>query len=321
MVSFYSWSSSSSDHLPTVFVCARLLLFIFFMILNISHLLQSRSIFHETKSISRFFLFSKEKRRSCQFDPYLYSHYLDCRFFHSDIWYFDNFKLIICLHCNHSLILQIDYFSVPGKVIIVLLFNHNHRLISFETLHCCCHHHQPGLRILTFSCNFLKSASGIDVRDQFVHPFPYIKSISRKGFIGRVWSERLPFLRKATFQTAQVAWLFSTADWTDTQHLTYALSPSSTLLNNGQLLAYPLPPLVSTGQHLPHPHHPLSAFDLPPRQQWSAIATPHSTPPATDEICERRLKNTHLERSWVLPTLSSKVPPTLSSIFSEKKAM
>ena len=85
MVSFYSWSSSSSDHLPTVFVCARLLLFIFFMILNISHLLQSRSIFHETKSISRFFLFSKEKRRSCQFDPYLYSHYLDCRFF--SLWY------------------------------------------------------------------------------------------------------------------------------------------------------------------------------------------------------------------------------------------
>ena len=42
-------------------------------------------------------------------------------------------------------------------------------------------------------------------------------------------------------------------------------------------------------------------------------------PPVTDEICERRLKNTHLERSWVLPTLSSKVPPTLSSIFSEKK--
>ena len=81
---------------------------------------------------------------------------------------------------------------------------------------------------------------------------------------------------------------------TDTQHLTYALSPSSTLLNNGQLLAYPLPPLVSTGQHLPHPHHPLSAFDLFPRQQWSAIATP---PPVTDEICERRLKNTHLERS------------------------
>ena len=140
MVSFYSWSSSSSDHLPTVFVCARLLLFIFFMILNISHLLQSRSIFHETKSFSCFFLFSKEKGRRCQFDPYLYSHYLDCRFFHSDIWYFDNFKLIICLHCNHSLILQVDYFSVPGKVIIVLLFNHNHRLISFETLHCCCHH-------------------------------------------------------------------------------------------------------------------------------------------------------------------------------------
>ena len=168
MVSFYSWSSSSSDHLPTVFVCARLLLFIFFMILNISHLLQSRSIFHETKSISRFFLFSKEKRRSCQFDPYLYSHYLDCRFFHSDIWYFDNFKLIICLHCNHSLILQIDYFSVPGKVIIVLLFNHNHRLISFETLHCCCNHHQPGLRLLTFSCNFLKYASGIVVQGPFV---------------------------------------------------------------------------------------------------------------------------------------------------------
>ena len=134
-------------------------------------------------------------------------------FFHSDIWYFDNFKLIICLHCNHSLILQIDYFSVPGKVIIVLLFNHNHRLISFETLHCCCHHHQPGLRILTFSCNFLKSASGIDVRDQFVHPFPYIKSISRKGFIGLVWSERLLLLRKAAFQTAHVAWLFPTADW------------------------------------------------------------------------------------------------------------
>ena len=89
-------------------------------------------------------------------------------FFHSDIWYFDNFKLIICLHCNHSLILQIDYFSVPGKVIIVLLFNHNHRHISLEALYCCCNHLQPGLRLLTFSCNFLKYASGIVVQGPFV---------------------------------------------------------------------------------------------------------------------------------------------------------
>ena len=43
--------------------------------------------------------------------------------------------------------------------------------------------------------------------------FPYIKSISRKGFIGLVWSERLLLLRKAAFQTAHVAWLFPTADW------------------------------------------------------------------------------------------------------------
>ena len=62
--------------------------------------------------------------------------------------------------------------------------------------------------------------------------------------------------------------------------MTYALSPSSTLLNNGQLLAYPLPPLVSTGQHLPHPHHPLSAFDLPPPPLVSnGQQLPPPTPP------------------------------------------
>merc|ERR1719400_2013926 len=85
------WFLFIPDHLPLLiifqlfFVCARHLLFIFFLILNISHLLQSRSIFHETKSFSCFFLFSKEKGRRCQFDPYLYSHYLDWRCFHSDI--------------------------------------------------------------------------------------------------------------------------------------------------------------------------------------------------------------------------------------------
>ena len=129
MVSFYSWSSSSSDHLPTVFVCARLLLFIFFMILNISHLLQSRSIFHETKSFSCFFLFSKEKGRRCQFDPYLYSHYLDWRCFHSDIWYFDNFKLIICLHCNHSLMLHCNNYRL-----IIFLYLEKWLLYCFLTI-------------------------------------------------------------------------------------------------------------------------------------------------------------------------------------------
>ena len=49
------WFLFIPDHLPLLiifqlfFVCARHLLFIFFLILNISHLLQSRSIFHETK--------------------------------------------------------------------------------------------------------------------------------------------------------------------------------------------------------------------------------------------------------------------------------
>ena len=127
MVSFYSWSSSSSDHLPTVFCLC--LLFIFFLILNISHLLQSRSIFHETKSFSCFFLFSKEKGRRCQFDPYLYSHYLDCRFFHSDIWYFDNFKLIICLHCNHSLMLHCNNYRL-----IIFLYLEKWLLYCFLTI-------------------------------------------------------------------------------------------------------------------------------------------------------------------------------------------
>ena len=216
MVSFYSWSSSSSDHLPAVFVCARLLLFIFFLILNISHLLQSRSIFHETKSFSCFFLFSKEKGRRCQFDPYLYSHYLDCRFFHSDIWYFDNFKLIICLHCNHSLILQIDYFSVPGKVIIVLLFNHNHCHISLEALYCCCNHLQPGLRLLTFSCNFLKYASGIVVQGPFVSIYQ-VHFSQRFYWPSLVWAATSPkkgsFSDRTCGMTIPDGWLTRTADW------------------------------------------------------------------------------------------------------------
>ena len=129
------WFLFIPDHLPLLiifqlfFVCARHLLFIFFLILNISHLLQSRSIFHETKSFSCFFLFSKEKGRRCQFDPYLYSHYLDWRCFHSDIWYFDNFKLIICLHCNHSLMLHCNNYRL-----IIFLYLEKWLLYCFLTI-------------------------------------------------------------------------------------------------------------------------------------------------------------------------------------------
>ena len=213
------WFLFIPDHLPLLiifqlfFVCARHLLFIFFLILNISHLLQSRSIFHETKSFSCFFLFSKEKGRRCQFDPYLYSHYLDWHCFHSDIWYFDNFKLIICWHCNHSLILQVDYFSVPGKVIIVLLFNHNHCHISLEALYCCCNHLQPGLRLLTFSCNFLKYASGIVVQGPFVSIYQ-VHFSQRFYWPSLVWAATSPkkgsFSDRTSGMTIPDGWLTRT---------------------------------------------------------------------------------------------------------------
>ena len=79
----------------------------------------------------------------------------------------------------------------------------------------CCHHHQPGLRILTFSCNFLKSASGIDVRDQFVHPFPYQVHFSQRFYWpSLVWAAT--FLEKGNFsdRTSGMTILDGWLNWT-----------------------------------------------------------------------------------------------------------
>ena len=169
MVSFYSWSSSSSDHLPTVF-CLCSAPFIHFLP-DLKYFSSASIEVHfpwNKVYLSLLSLFKRKEEKLSVWSLSLFTLSWLPFFFHSDIWYFDNFKLIICLHCNHSLILQIDYFSVPGKVIIVLLFNHNHCHISLEALYCCCNHLQPGLRLLTFSCNFLKYASGIVVQGPFV---------------------------------------------------------------------------------------------------------------------------------------------------------
>ena len=88
-----------------------------------------------------------------------------------------------------------------------------YRLISFETLHCCCHHHQPGLRILTFSCNFLKSASGIVVRCPFVSIYQ-VHFSQRFYWPSLVWAATSPKKGSFSDRTSGMTILDGWLNWT-----------------------------------------------------------------------------------------------------------
>ena len=139
---------------------------------------------------------------------YAWSHSSHLPFFLSSSWSFS-----FCL----SLWFSFTRDTLPLILISFLLFLFCHFdcvwswFLSLETCPCCCHNYKPELKILTFFCVIFSSALSNDVRS------PFCPSVSRNQIHfsltfcspSLVWVAASPV--KGSYQTAQVAWLFSTA--------------------------------------------------------------------------------------------------------------